>query len=54
MTDAEVVDKIDVSDDSAFDIVGSILAEIVTDATRPSKDEFISSIVMDMVRKVTL
>jgi hypothetical protein len=56
MTDTEVVDKaVDVSagDESAFDIVSSILAEIVADATRPSEDEFFASIIMDMVRNLT-
>ncbi len=56
MTDADVVDKaVDVAsgDDSAFDIVTSILAEIVADATRPSEDEFFAWIIMDMVRNLT-
>ena len=44
--DVMIIEK----DNSTFDMVKSIVDEIVMTATRPSREEFIMSIVMDMVR----
>ncbi len=42
--DVMIIEK----DNSTFDMIKSIVDEIVMTATRPSRDEFIMSLVMDM------
>ena len=52
--DVDVVEEAEKADDVGLEIVKSILDDVVLDVTRPPLEEFIGSIISDMVSSFTV